>query len=111
MVLLVLLRDKAGLKYKDINDICVFSNLSFSFLRVLYRRTKNKKKIAGPEIDKRNRNKKRIKEPEEKAITKVDKNRRLQPYDANAPISARQMKKRKMKEVKGEKQDRRTGEK
>jgi hypothetical protein len=38
--LLVLLKDKAGLKYKDINEISVFSNLSFATLRSLYRRTK-----------------------------------------------------------------------
>ena len=38
--LLVLLKDKAGLKYKDINEISVFSNLSFASLRSLYRRTK-----------------------------------------------------------------------
>ena len=78
-------------------------------LRIVYGMLKNKT-MYDPELDKRNRNKKRIKESEEKAITKVDKNRRLQPYDVNAPISARQMKKRKMKEVKGEKQDRRRGE-
>jgi REP element-mobilizing transposase RayT len=38
--LLVMLKDKAGLRYKDINEISVFSNLSFSSLRSLYRRTK-----------------------------------------------------------------------
>jgi hypothetical protein len=36
----VLLKDKAGLKYKDIYDISVFSNLSFTSLPLLYRRTK-----------------------------------------------------------------------
>ncbi len=46
--LLVLLRDKAGLKYKDINDICGFSNLSFSSLRMLYRRTKTNKRKLEP---------------------------------------------------------------
>ena len=38
--LLVLLKDKAGLKYKDISKISVFSNLSFTSLGSLYRRTK-----------------------------------------------------------------------
>ncbi len=42
--LLVLLKDKAGLKYKDINEISVFSNLSFASLRSLYRRTKKAKR-------------------------------------------------------------------
>jgi hypothetical protein len=42
--LLVLLKDKAGLKYKDINEINVFSNLSFSSLRSLYRRAKKAKR-------------------------------------------------------------------
>ena len=40
--LLVLLKDKAGLKYKEISGISVFSNLSFSSLRELYRRTRRK---------------------------------------------------------------------
>jgi hypothetical protein len=40
--LLVLLKYKAGLKYKDICDISVFSDLSFTSLPVLYRRTKKK---------------------------------------------------------------------
>jgi hypothetical protein len=40
LLLLVLLKDKAGLKYKDICDISVFSDLSFTSLPVLYRRTK-----------------------------------------------------------------------
>ena len=38
--LLVLLKDKAGLKYKDISKISVFSNLSFTSPGSLYRRTK-----------------------------------------------------------------------
>ena len=38
--LLVLLKEKAGLKYKEINEISVFSNMSFASLRSLYRRTK-----------------------------------------------------------------------
>ena len=42
--LLVMLKDKAGIKYKDINEISVFSNLSFSSLRSLYRRTKKAKR-------------------------------------------------------------------
>jgi hypothetical protein len=42
--LLVLLKDLTGLKYKEINAICIFSDLSFSSLRSLYRRTKNKSK-------------------------------------------------------------------
>ena len=42
--LLVLLKDKAGLKYKDISNISVFSNLSFTSLGSLYRRTKNAEK-------------------------------------------------------------------
>ena len=46
--LLVLLKDKAGLKYKDINEISVFSNLSFSSLRSLYRRTKMANRDIGP---------------------------------------------------------------
>ena len=79
-------------------------------LRIVYGMLKNKT-MYDPEVDKSNREKKSIKDPEKKAITKVDKNRRLQPFDANAPISARQMKKRKMKEVEGEKQDQRRGEK
>jgi len=35
---LVLLKDKAGLKYKEISGISVFSNLSFSSLRELYKK-------------------------------------------------------------------------
>ena len=42
--LLVLLKDKAGLKYKDISKISVFSNLSFTSLGSLYRRTKKAEK-------------------------------------------------------------------
>jgi hypothetical protein len=42
--LLVMLKDNAGIKYKDINEISVFSNLSFSSLRSLYRRTKKAKR-------------------------------------------------------------------
>jgi REP element-mobilizing transposase RayT len=38
--LLVLLKDKAGLKYKEISEISIFSNLSFTSLSDLYRRTK-----------------------------------------------------------------------
>lgn len=70
-------------------------------LRIVYGMLKNKT-MYDPEIDKRyrDRNKKRIKETEKKAIIKVDKNRRLQPYDPKAPISGRQMKTRKLKEVK-----------
>ena len=42
--LLVLLKDKAGLKYKEISEISVFSNLSFTSLRDLYRRTRKRVK-------------------------------------------------------------------
>jgi integrase len=42
--LLVLLKDKAGLKYKEISEISVFSNLSFSSLRDLYGRTRKRAK-------------------------------------------------------------------
>ena len=42
--LLVLLKDKAGLKDKDINEIGVFSDLSFAYLRSLYRKTKKEKR-------------------------------------------------------------------
>jgi hypothetical protein len=42
--LLVLLRDKAGLKYEEISEISVFSNLSFTSLRDLYRRTRKRAK-------------------------------------------------------------------
>ena len=42
--LLVLLKDKAGLKYKEISEIIVFSNLSFSSLRDLYGRTRKRAK-------------------------------------------------------------------
>jgi len=42
--LLVLLKDKAGLKYKEISGISVFSNLSFSSLRELYGRARKRPK-------------------------------------------------------------------
>lgn len=42
--LLVNLKDKAGLKYKEIADVLIFSDLSFNSLRGLYRRTKNAKR-------------------------------------------------------------------
>jgi REP element-mobilizing transposase RayT len=42
--LLVLLKDKAGLKYKEISEISIFSNLSFGSLRDLYGRTKKRAK-------------------------------------------------------------------
>ena len=43
--LLVLLKDRAGLKYKEISEISVFSNLSFSSLRDLYGRTRKRAKV------------------------------------------------------------------
>jgi REP element-mobilizing transposase RayT len=41
--LLLLLKDKAGLKYKEISEFDVFSNLSFSSLRSLYYISRQKK--------------------------------------------------------------------
>ena len=38
--LLVLLKDKGGLKYREISELSIFNNLSFASLRDLYRRTK-----------------------------------------------------------------------
>jgi hypothetical protein len=43
--LLILLKDEAGLKYREISDIDIFSNLSFSSLRRLYRISKERKKV------------------------------------------------------------------
>jgi hypothetical protein len=42
--LLILLKDKAGLKYREINDIVIFSDLSFSSLRRLYRISKERRR-------------------------------------------------------------------
>jgi len=42
--LLVLLKDKAGLKYKDIGEFDIFSDLSFSSLRSLYYISRQKRK-------------------------------------------------------------------
>ena len=41
--LLILLKDKAGLKYREISDIVIFSDLSFSSLRRLYRISKERR--------------------------------------------------------------------
>jgi len=41
--LLVLLRDKAGLKYNEIAEIKIFSDLSFNSLGSIYRNMKNMK--------------------------------------------------------------------
>jgi len=45
--LLVLLRERAGLKYKDISEFDVFSDLSFSSLRSLYHISRQKKDSLG----------------------------------------------------------------
>jgi hypothetical protein len=45
--LLILLKDEAGLKYREIRDIDIFSDLSFSSLRRLYRISKDRKKGKG----------------------------------------------------------------
>ncbi len=45
--LLVLLKDKAGLKYKEISEMGIFSNLSFTSLSDLYRRTKKDLRKGG----------------------------------------------------------------
>jgi REP element-mobilizing transposase RayT len=42
--LLILLKDKAGLKYREISDIVIFSDLSFSSLRRLYRISKERRR-------------------------------------------------------------------
>jgi hypothetical protein len=42
--LLILLKDAAGLKYRDISDIDIFSDLSFSSWRRLYRISKEERK-------------------------------------------------------------------
>ena len=41
--LLMLLKDKAGLKHREISDIVIFSDLSFSSLRRLYRISKERR--------------------------------------------------------------------
>jgi len=43
--LLVLLKDRAGLKYKDISEFSIFSDLSFASLRSLYRLKKKKNTV------------------------------------------------------------------
>jgi hypothetical protein len=40
---LILLKDEAGLKYREIRDIDIFSDLSFSSLRTLYKISKDRK--------------------------------------------------------------------
>jgi hypothetical protein len=45
--LLILLKDIAGLKYKEIKDIGIFSDLSFSSLPRLYRISRDRKKDEG----------------------------------------------------------------
>jgi REP element-mobilizing transposase RayT len=42
--LLILLKDEAGLKYREISEIDIFSDLSFSSLRRLYRISKDRKR-------------------------------------------------------------------
>jgi hypothetical protein len=42
--LLILLKDEAGLKYREISEIEIFSDLSFSSLRRLYRISKERKR-------------------------------------------------------------------
>jgi len=39
-----LLKDEAGLKYREISEIDIFSDMSFSSLRRLYRISKERKK-------------------------------------------------------------------
>jgi hypothetical protein len=41
---LILLKDEAGLKYREIREIDIFSDLSFSSLRRLYRISKERKR-------------------------------------------------------------------
>jgi hypothetical protein len=41
---LKLLKDEAGLKYREISEIDIFSDMSFSSLRRLYRISKERKK-------------------------------------------------------------------
>jgi hypothetical protein len=41
---LILLKDEAGLKYREISEIDIFSDLSFSSLRRLYRISKDRKR-------------------------------------------------------------------
>ena len=41
---MILLKDKAGLKYREISDIVIFSDLSFSSLRKLYRISKERRR-------------------------------------------------------------------
>jgi REP element-mobilizing transposase RayT len=41
--LLILLKDKAGLKYREVSDIVIFSDLSFSSLRRFYRISKERR--------------------------------------------------------------------
>lgn len=63
-------------------------------LRIIYGMLKHRKKYD-PSIDESNRNKTREKETNtDKSKQKLDKNRRYQPHDQNAPISRRQAKKR-----------------
>jgi len=45
-----LLKDIAGLKYKEIKDIGIFNDLSFSSLPRLYRISRDRKKDEGQEL-------------------------------------------------------------
>lgn len=70
-------------------------------LRIVYGMLKHRKKFD-PSIDEANRNKTKEKEKEknndknkDKVKQKLDKNRRYQSHDQNAPISRRQNQKRK----------------
>jgi len=66
-------------------------------LRIIYGMLKHKQKYD-PNVDRANR-KKVIKTRQEQESKKVDKSRRYQPYDKNAPVSKRQAKKRELTEV------------
>lgn len=66
-------------------------------LRIVYGMLKHKQ-TYDPNVDRANR-KKVIKTKQEQESKKVDKSRRYQPYDKNAPVSKRQAKKRELTEV------------
>jgi transposase len=63
-------------------------------LRIVYGMLKHKQRYD-PNVDRANR-KKVIKTKQEQESKKVDKSRRYQPYDKNAPVSKRQAKKREL---------------
>ena len=63
-------------------------------LRIVYGMLKHKQSYD-PNVDRANR-KKVIKTKQEQESKKVDKSRRYQPYDKNAPVSKRQAKKREL---------------